>query len=68
MGKQKRLIRYRDAETGAYVTKEYAKANPATTVKETDLVPDSPKVFPNPSVDPAVMEKARKAVETVKNS
>lgn len=29
---------YRDAETGEYVTKEYAEANPHTTVSET--VPD----------------------------
>lgn len=28
--------RYRDAATGAYVTAEYARANPGTTVKESD--------------------------------
>lgn len=28
--------KYRDAETGRYVTKDYAKANPKTTVSETD--------------------------------
>ena len=35
--KSKKVIHYRDAETGEYVTKEYAKANPKTTVKETDV-------------------------------
>lgn len=40
MAKTKKVIRYRDAETGEYVTKEYAKANPKTTVKETDIVKD----------------------------
>lgn len=28
--------RYRDAATGAYVTEEYAKENPSTTVAESD--------------------------------
>lgn len=37
MKKQKKEIRYRSAETGEYVTKEYAEANPKTTVKETDI-------------------------------
>lgn len=32
-------IRYRDAETGHYVTEDYAKKNPKTTVKETDKKP-----------------------------
>lgn len=27
---------YRDARTGQYVSEEYAKKNPNTTVKETD--------------------------------
>ena len=36
MAKKNVQIRYRDAETGEYVTKEYAKKNPKTTVKETD--------------------------------
>lgn len=35
--------RYRDAETGGYVTKEYADKNPKTTVKETDKSPKTPK-------------------------
>lgn len=26
---------YRDAETGEYVTKEYAEANPNTTIRQT---------------------------------
>lgn len=30
----KRVFRYRSASTGEYVTKEYAEANPATTVRE----------------------------------
>jgi len=30
---------YRDAGTGEYVTEEYAKANPGTTVSETEEVP-----------------------------
>ena len=30
---------YRDAVTGEYVSEEYAKANPATTVSETDTGP-----------------------------
>ena len=28
--------KYRDARTGAYVSEEYAKANPDTTVREND--------------------------------
>ena len=31
-------IRYRSAESGRYVTKEFAKSHPKTTVKETDKV------------------------------
>jgi 6-pyruvoyltetrahydropterin/6-carboxytetrahydropterin synthase len=31
-------VKYRDAVTGEYVTAEYAKANPDTTVKEADYV------------------------------
>ncbi len=30
---------YRDAGTGEYVTEEYAKANPGTTVSETETPP-----------------------------
>lgn len=37
----KKIERYRDAEDGKYVTKEYAEKHPKTTVKETDKV--SPK-------------------------
>ncbi len=33
--------RYRSAETGNYVTEEFAKKNPKTTVKETDKKPAS---------------------------
>jgi len=36
MTKKKTQTRYRDAETGEYVTKKYAEKNPKTTVKETD--------------------------------
>lgn len=32
----KKTIRYRDAEDGQYVKKEYAEKHPKTTVKETD--------------------------------
>jgi len=32
----KKIVRYRDAETGQYVTKKEADKNPKTTVKETD--------------------------------
>jgi hypothetical protein len=28
--------RFRDAETGHYVSEEFAKKNPKTTIKETD--------------------------------
>lgn len=28
--------KYRDAESGRYVTKKYAESNPKTTVKETN--------------------------------
>lgn len=31
---------YRDAVTGEFVEKEYAKANPSTTVSETVEIPD----------------------------
>lgn len=31
----KKQVVYRDAVTGKFVTKEYAEANPKTTVKET---------------------------------
>lgn len=30
------MDKYRDAGTGQYVTEEFAKKNPKTTVKETD--------------------------------
>lgn len=30
----KRIFRFRSAATGEYVTKEYAEANPNTTVRE----------------------------------
>jgi len=32
---------YRDAKTGRFVTEEYAKKNPNTTVSETIKVPQS---------------------------
>ncbi|HET8885624.1 MAG TPA: hypothetical protein VFM70_04635 [Salinimicrobium sp.] len=32
----KKITRYRDAETGEYVKKDYAEKHPKTTVKETD--------------------------------
>ena len=44
MAKEKKIIRHRDAEDGKYVTEEYAKKNPKTTVKETDKAP--PKLPP----------------------
>jgi len=44
LAKQKKIIRHRDAEDGKYVTEEYAKKNPKTTVKETDKAP--PKLPP----------------------
>ena len=31
--------KYRSSETGYYVTEEFAKKNPKTTVKETDKKP-----------------------------
>lgn len=34
----KKQVRHRDAETGKYVTEEYAKKHPKTTVKETDTI------------------------------
>jgi hypothetical protein len=37
--------KFRDAETGHYVTEEFAKKNPKTTVKETDKKP-APKTKP----------------------
>ena len=33
--RKSRGVRYRDAASGTYVTKEYAKLNPKTTVQET---------------------------------
>ena len=38
MAKTKKNEHFRDAETGQYVTPEYAKQNKKTTVKETDPV------------------------------
>jgi hypothetical protein len=34
----KKQVRHRDAGTGKYVTVEYAKKHPKTTVKETDPI------------------------------
>jgi hypothetical protein len=34
----KKIEKFRDAETGHYVTEDYAKKNPKTTVKETDKI------------------------------
>ena len=34
--KEKKTVRYRDAETGQYITKKEAEKRPKTTVKETD--------------------------------
>jgi len=36
MTKKTKIIRHRDADTGKYVTEQYAEENPKTTVKETD--------------------------------
>ncbi len=36
MAKKSTTTHYRSAKTGQYVTKDYAKKHPATTVKETD--------------------------------
>lgn len=36
--KPKESTRYRDAETGEYVTEDYAKKHPKTTVKEKDKI------------------------------
>ena len=58
------IVAYRDAVTGEYVSEEYAKANPATTVKETDPSPDETgtkkkeKVMANEKADPR-SEKAK---------
>ncbi|MFZ0533008.1 MAG: hypothetical protein WAM09_07480 [Anaerolineales bacterium] len=38
MPKDKTQTKYRDAGTGQYITKEYAKNHPKTTVKETNKV------------------------------
>ncbi|QDP72720.1 multidrug transporter [Legionella israelensis] len=35
--------KYRDAETGKYVSKEYAEKHPKTTVGETARKPNKPK-------------------------
>ncbi len=32
----KKIVHYRDAESGQYVKESYAKKHPKTTVKETD--------------------------------
>lgn len=34
METQKKRVRYRSAETGKFVSREYAEANPKTTVSE----------------------------------
>jgi len=34
----KKIEKFRDADTGHYVTEEFAKKNPKTTVKETDKI------------------------------
>jgi hypothetical protein len=39
----KKIIRYRDAETGEYTTKKKAEQKPKTTVKETDKIVVKPK-------------------------
>ena len=36
-------INYRRVDTGVYVTEEYAKKHPHSTVKETDRVPSTKK-------------------------
>ena len=42
----KAIIRHRSAKTGLYVTEEYAKKHPTTTVKETDKVTRKKKRTP----------------------
>ena len=32
----KKIVRYRRADTGVYVTEDYAKKHPKTTVREAD--------------------------------
>ena len=34
----KKIEKFRDADTGHYVTEDYAKKHPKTTVKETDKI------------------------------
>jgi len=46
MPKNKERTNYRDAGNGQYVSPEYAKKHPATTVKETDRVPTNRKPTP----------------------
>ena len=36
--KEKKVVKFRSADTGKYVTEKFAKKNPKTTVKETDKV------------------------------
>ena len=43
MVKQKKVTHHRSADTGRYVTEEYARKHPKTTVKETDKVKQKPK-------------------------
>ena len=38
MGKKTEKVSYRSAKDGRYVTKEYAKKHPDTTIKETDKI------------------------------
>lgn len=35
------IVFYRSSITGRFVSREFAKANPDTTVRETRLVPDT---------------------------
>jgi hypothetical protein len=55
-------VHYRDAVTGEYVTREYALANPATTVAEIDDLEDEPvkpdfPADPIANIDPASFTK-----------
>ena len=45
MAKENEVKRYRDAESGRYITRKYAEKNPKTTAKDRDKVPakSSPK-------------------------
>lgn len=39
----KKIKKFRDADTGHYVTEDYAKKNPKTTVREIDKIQVKPK-------------------------